>query len=117
MKIFLEIHSGDVNIQSRAGRILHPFPAGIVIHIAPESLFTSLRNDYSHAPESADFGLGPVDEVTHQPSQCFDLIIGFGDVRPKDSILATTGEREWDEVRQKAAHARSNQRCERMRRD
>jgi hypothetical protein len=51
MKIFLEIYSGDVNIQSGAGRILHPFPAGIVIHIAPESLFTSLRNDYSHAPE------------------------------------------------------------------
>jgi hypothetical protein len=30
-----------------------PFQPGIVIHIASESLFTSLRNDYSHAPESA----------------------------------------------------------------
>ena len=28
-------------------------PPGISIHIAPESLFTSPRNDYSHAPESA----------------------------------------------------------------
>jgi C-terminal processing protease CtpA/Prc len=42
-----------VNIHSGPNRILHPFPPGIFIHITSESLFTSLRNDYSHAPESA----------------------------------------------------------------
>ena len=53
MKFFSENHSGDVN--NHSGR------AGFFIHLAPESiftsrrnpLFTSLRNDYSHAPESA----------------------------------------------------------------
>jgi hypothetical protein len=42
-----------VNIHSGSDRILHPFPPGISIHIASESLFTSLRNDHSLAPESA----------------------------------------------------------------
>ena len=53
MKFFSENHSGDVNIDSGRTEILHPFWPGIHIHIASESLFTSLRNDYSHAPESA----------------------------------------------------------------
>jgi hypothetical protein len=53
LKSSLENYSGHVNIHSGPDRILHPFPPGISIHIAPESLFTSLRNDYSHAPESA----------------------------------------------------------------
>ncbi|HUS12948.1 MAG TPA: hypothetical protein VMZ30_20930 [Pyrinomonadaceae bacterium] len=53
MKFFSENHSGDVNIHSGRTKILHPFWPGIHIHIASESLFTSLRNDYSHAPESA----------------------------------------------------------------
>ena len=42
-----------MNIHSAGPWILHPFWPGIDIHIASESLFTSLRNDYSHAPESA----------------------------------------------------------------
>jgi len=37
----------------RATEFFHPFQPGIHIHIASESVFTSLRNDYSHAPESA----------------------------------------------------------------
>jgi hypothetical protein len=53
MKFFLENHSGDVNIDSGPGQFFHPFQSGIHIHIASESVFTSLRNDYSHAPESA----------------------------------------------------------------
>jgi hypothetical protein len=40
MKFFLENHSGDVNIDSG--------PAGFSIHSAPESIFTSRRNPYSH---------------------------------------------------------------------
>ena len=44
-----------MNIHSGPDRIPHPFPPGISIHITSESLFTSLRNDYSHAPESAQF--------------------------------------------------------------
>jgi hypothetical protein len=52
MKFFSENHSGDVNIDSGPG-FFHPFQPGIHIHIASESVFTSLRNDYSHAPESA----------------------------------------------------------------
>jgi hypothetical protein len=43
----------DVNNDSGPGRIFHSFPAGIAIHIVPESLFTSLRNRYSNAPEYA----------------------------------------------------------------
>ena len=58
MKFFSENHSGDVNIDSGRTEILHPFWPGIHIHIASESLFTSLRNDYSHAPESAGRLLG-----------------------------------------------------------
>jgi transposase len=48
----------------RPAGILHPFWPGIHIHIASESLFTSLRNDYSHAPESAlyDLYLGKINE-------------------------------------------------------
>jgi hypothetical protein len=57
MKFFSENHSGDVNIDSGRTGILHPFWPGIDIHIASESLFTSLRNDYSHAPESAVLAL------------------------------------------------------------
>src|SRR5713226_8083089 len=56
MKFSSENHSGDVNIDSGPGGFLHPFQPGIHIHIASESIFTSLRNDYSHAPESA-FGM------------------------------------------------------------
>ena len=37
----------------RAPQFFYPFQPGIHIHIASESVFTSLRNDYSHAPESA----------------------------------------------------------------
>ncbi len=53
MKFSSENHSGDVNIDSGPVGFLHPFQPGIHIHIASESIFTSLRNDYSHAPESA----------------------------------------------------------------
>ena len=53
MNFFSQNYSGDVNIHSGPNPIFHPLRAGIVIHIASESLFTSLRNDYSHAPESA----------------------------------------------------------------
>jgi hypothetical protein len=53
MKFFSENHSGHVNIDSGTGSFFHPFQTGIHIHIPPESVFTSLRNDYSHAPESA----------------------------------------------------------------
>jgi hypothetical protein len=53
MKFSLENYSADVNIHSGPTCFSHPFPPGINIHIAPESLFTSSRNDYSHAPESA----------------------------------------------------------------
>jgi hypothetical protein len=45
MKFSSENHSGDVNIDSG--------PGAFFIHFSPESIFTSLRNDYSHAPESA----------------------------------------------------------------
>ena len=48
MKFSSENYSGDVNIQSGPGGILIHFPPES-IHISPESLFTSLRNDYSHA--------------------------------------------------------------------
>jgi hypothetical protein len=58
MKFFSENHSGDVNIHSGRTKIPHPFWPGIHIHIASESLFTSLRNDYSHAPESANSSIG-----------------------------------------------------------
>jgi hypothetical protein len=40
MKFLLENHSGDVNIDSGT--------AGFFIHSAPESIFTSRRNPYSH---------------------------------------------------------------------
>src|SRR5260370_10101536 len=53
MKFSSENHSGDGNIDSGPASFLHPFQPGIHIHIASESIFTSLRNDYSHAPESA----------------------------------------------------------------
>jgi hypothetical protein len=53
MKFFSENHSGHVNIDSGTGSFFHPFQTGIHIHIPSESVFTSLRNDYSHAPESA----------------------------------------------------------------
>jgi hypothetical protein len=53
MKFFSEIHSGDVNKHSGPDRKLHPFHPGTDIHIASESLFTSPRNRYSHAPEYA----------------------------------------------------------------
>src|SRR5450755_489077 len=42
-----------VNNDSDLGSLFYSFCPGIVIHIAPESLFTSARNDYSHAPEYA----------------------------------------------------------------
>jgi hypothetical protein len=48
-----EIHSGDVNKHSGPGQKVHSFQPGIDIHISPESVFTSLRNRYSHAPEYA----------------------------------------------------------------
>ncbi|MGI8405005.1 MAG: hypothetical protein ACR2OE_09630, partial [Thermomicrobiales bacterium] len=53
MKFFSENHSGDVNIHSGPDRFSYPFGTGIHIHIASESVFTSPRNQYSHAPESA----------------------------------------------------------------
>jgi hypothetical protein len=53
MKFCLEIHSVDVNKHSGPGRKVHSFQPGIDIHIIPESVFTSLRNRYSHAPEYA----------------------------------------------------------------
>jgi len=46
-------NSGHVNKDSGAGSDFHPLPAGIPIHITPESLFTWLRNEYSHRPEYA----------------------------------------------------------------
>jgi hypothetical protein len=55
MKFFSENHSGHVNIDSGTGSFFHPFQPGIHIHIPSESVFTSLRNDYSHAPESAAY--------------------------------------------------------------
>jgi len=42
-----------VNIDSGPDRFSYPFGTGIHIHIASESVFTSPRNQYSHAPESA----------------------------------------------------------------
>jgi hypothetical protein len=56
MKISSEIHSGDGNNDSWTDGISYPFPVGIIILISPESLSTSLRNRYSHAPEYAFFG-------------------------------------------------------------
>jgi hypothetical protein len=53
MKFRSEIHSGDVNKNSGTERKVHSFQPGIDIHITPESVFTSLRNLYSHAPEYA----------------------------------------------------------------
>ncbi|MEO8053283.1 MAG: hypothetical protein ABI833_23020, partial [Acidobacteriota bacterium] len=53
MKFFSENHSGHVNIDSGTSQLFHPFQPGIHIHIPPESVFTSLRNNYPHAPESA----------------------------------------------------------------
>ena len=58
MKFCSEIHSGDVNKHSGLGQKVHPFQPGIDIHIAAESVFTSSRNRYSHAPEYAHRGLG-----------------------------------------------------------
>jgi len=46
-----------VNIDSGLGLFSSPFGPGIDIHIASESIFTSPRNFYSHAPE---FALGLV---------------------------------------------------------
>src|SRR5580704_6530680 len=46
----------------RAESICVPHPAGIRIHIAPESLFTISRNAYSHAPHSA-VGCAPVTKL------------------------------------------------------
>jgi hypothetical protein len=42
-----------VNIDSGLGLFSSPFGPGIDIHIASESVFTSPRNFYSHAPEFA----------------------------------------------------------------
>ena len=53
IKGYSEIHSGDVNNDSGPRAICVPHPAGIRIHIAPESVFTISRNAYSHAPEYA----------------------------------------------------------------
>src|SRR5437899_7755221 len=53
MKFFSENHSGDVNIDSGPGGFLHPFQPGMHMLIASESIFTSLRDDHSHAPDSA----------------------------------------------------------------
>jgi hypothetical protein len=60
MKLLSENNSGDVNNHSARARIFHPFAPGMIIHIAPESLFTSPRNDYSHAPESAINRVGDI---------------------------------------------------------
>ena len=43
---------------------------GIDIHIASESLFTSLRNDYSHAPESA--GECELEDSAQEPAKMRD---------------------------------------------
>jgi hypothetical protein len=53
INFFSENYSGDVNINSGPGLFYSPFGPGIDIHIIPESVFTSPRNEYSHAPESA----------------------------------------------------------------
>src|SRR5205807_7209879 len=53
IKGYSEMHSGDVNNDSGPRAICVPHPAGIRIHIAPESVFTISRNAYSHAPEYA----------------------------------------------------------------
>jgi hypothetical protein len=53
INFFSQNHSGDVNIDSGLGRFSSPFGPGIDIHIASESVFTSPRNFYSHAPEFA----------------------------------------------------------------
>jgi hypothetical protein len=53
MKIPSENHSGDVNKDSNPTGFSVPHPAGIPIHIAPESVFIIFRNAYSHAPEFA----------------------------------------------------------------
>jgi hypothetical protein len=53
MKFSLENYSADVNIHSGPTCFFHPFSPGINIYVASESLFTSSRNDYSRAPESA----------------------------------------------------------------
>jgi hypothetical protein len=52
MNFFSENHSGHVNIDSGTGYFYSPFSPGIDIHIESESVFTSPRNFYSHAPES-----------------------------------------------------------------
>ncbi|MDQ2949914.1 MAG: hypothetical protein M3Y27_28920, partial [Acidobacteriota bacterium] len=53
INFFSEKYSEDVNIHSGLGLFYSPFGPGIDIHITPESVFTSPRNFYSHAPESA----------------------------------------------------------------
>src|SRR5579859_4061217 len=53
IRVSSEFHSGDVNNHSGPGPICVPHPAGIPIHIAPESVFTISRNAYSPGPESA----------------------------------------------------------------
>jgi hypothetical protein len=81
VKLFSEIHSGHANNDSGAGGIFHPFPAGIVIHIVPESLFTSLRNRYSHAPEYAIgsilLGIGTTHEKSLPIARCRFPCLGF----------------------------------------
>ena len=74
MNFFSQNYSGDVNIDSEPNPILHPFRPGIVIHIAPESLFTSLRNDYSHAPESAHIDVVLLRQVLGRQSRSKSVI-------------------------------------------
>ena len=70
----------------RAARKVHSFQPGIDIHIAPESVFTSLRKRYSHAPEYAVKAFVPPICVDHVhliqfvvpvPDQLFHPL-GFG---------------------------------------
>jgi hypothetical protein len=71
-----EIHSGDVNKHSGPGQKVHSFQPGIDIHITPESVFTSLRNRYSHAPEYAFDLLNGI--VAHQVDAWGSVLENFG---------------------------------------
>ncbi|MEP6540471.1 MAG: hypothetical protein ABJF23_34425, partial [Bryobacteraceae bacterium] len=59
-----------MNSDSGTGQLFHPFHPGIHIHITPESISTSLRNDYSHAPDSAVSNLWPPASILGTFSPC-----------------------------------------------
>jgi hypothetical protein len=81
-----ENHSGHVNKDSGPGHFLHPLAPGIAIHITPESLFTSLRNVYSHRPEYAFMAFSHGSKDGQKFIVAFTLVLVLGGIMPEFTV-------------------------------